>query len=79
MDDITREVESLGKGCHLYKVDISHVKIGPPDYDLLGLEWGNASYIDTCLSFWNRHGTQIFKQIKLRHASERIQCSELCG
>ena len=64
MDDITREVRSLGKGCHLYEVDIScvfhHVKIDPRDYDLLGLELRNASYIDTCLPFGNRHGTQIF-------------------
>ena len=67
VDDIIQEVKSLGKGCHLYKVDISrafrHVKIDPRDYDLLGLEWRNASYFDTCLPFGNRHGTQIFQRI----------------
>ena len=67
VDDITSEVRSLGRGCHLYKVDISrafrHVKIDPRDYDLLGLEWGDASYIDTCLPFGNRHGTQMFQRI----------------
>ena len=67
VDNITKEVKSLGKGCHLYKVDISrafcHVKIDPRDYDLLGLECRDASYIDTCLLFGNRHGTQIFQLI----------------
>ena len=65
VDDITKEVKSLGKAFHLYKVDISrafrHVKIDPHGYDLLGLKWKNVSYIDTCLPFGNRHGTQIFQ------------------
>ena len=67
VDDITQEIKLLGKGCHLFKVDISrafrHIKINPRDYDLLGLEWGNASFIDTCLPFGNRHGTQIFQRV----------------
>ena len=40
-----------------------HVKIDPCDYDLLGVEWGNASYIDTCLLFGNRNRTQISQRI----------------
>ena len=82
VDDIIQEVKSLGKGCHLYKVDISrafrHVKIDPHDYDLLGLEWRNASYFDTCLPFGNRHGTQIFQRISdavryvMRHRGVKI-------
>ena len=45
IDLITDQVKKLGKGCCLYKVDISrafrHVKIDPHDYDLLGqiLSW----------------------------------------
>ena len=40
-----------------------HVKIDPLDYDPLGLEWRNGSYINTCLPFRNRHGSQIFQRI----------------
>ena len=63
VDDITNEVKRLGRGALLYKVDVSrafrHVKVDPGDYDLLGLEWG-GTYVDTCLPFGTRHGSQIF-------------------
>ena len=43
MDNITDEVLKLGKGCKIFKVDISrafrHVPIDPGDLDLLGLYW----------------------------------------
>ena len=66
VDIITDEVHRLGKGAHLYKIDISrafrHVKIDPHDYDLLGLQWQKA-FIDTCLPFGSRHGSQIFQRL----------------
>ena len=34
----------------------------PGDYDLLGLEW-DGTYVDTCLPFGTRHGSQIFQRI----------------
>ena len=41
IDTITNQIKSLGKGCMLYKIDLSlafrHVKRDPGDYDLLGL------------------------------------------
>ena len=41
VDPITDQIKALGKGCKLYKVDISrafrHVKLHPLEYDLLGL------------------------------------------
>ena len=41
IDNITNKVKQLGKGCHLYKIDLSrafrHVKLDPKDYNLLGL------------------------------------------
>ena len=44
VDDITSELKRLGRGAHIYKVDVSrafrHVKVDPRDYDLLGLYWG---------------------------------------
>ena len=41
LDDLMQRLVKLGKGTHIYKVDISrafrHVKVDPLDYDLLGL------------------------------------------
>ena len=43
VDDITARVIDLGKGSHLFKVDISrvfrHIKMDPIDYNKLGLKW----------------------------------------
>ena len=40
MDNITQEVLRLGKGCKIFKVDISRaVRHDPGDLDLLGLLW----------------------------------------
>ena len=66
IDHITEEAKRIGRGALLYKVDVSrafrHVKVDPGDYDLLGLEWYGA-YVDTCLPFGTRHGSQIFQRI----------------
>ena len=55
----------LGRGALLYKIDVSrvfrHVKVDPADYDLFGLEWQGA-YLDTCVPFGLRHGSQIFQR-----------------
>ena len=41
IDTVTDQVKALGKGCMLYKVDISlafrHIKLDPFDYNLFGL------------------------------------------
>ena len=72
VDVITTELKRLGRGAHLYKIDVSrafrHVRIDPGDYDLLGLHWRDA-YIDTCLPFGTRHGSQIFQRLSdaVRH------------
>ena len=64
IDDITNELVKIGPGSHIYKIDISrafrHLKIDPLDYDLLGLRW-DATFIDTCLPFGSRHGSQNFQ------------------
>ena len=63
VDDITSELKHLGRGAFLYKIDVSrafrHVRVDPGDYDLLGLQW-NGHYVDTCMPFGTRHGSQIF-------------------
>ena len=66
VDHITDEVCRIGKGAHLYKIDISrafrHLKIDSHDYDLLGLCWQKA-FIDTCLPFGSKHGSQNFQRL----------------
>ena len=66
VDDITSQLKCLGRGTLLYKVDISrafrHVRIDSGDFDLLGLHWRDA-YIDMCLPFGMRHGSQIFQRL----------------
>ena len=59
-------MKRLGRAAFLYKIDVSrafrHVKVDPGDYDLLGLEW-NGHYVDTCVPFGKRHGSQIFQRL----------------
>ena len=54
IDTITNKIKQLGKGCHLYKIDLSrafrHAKLDPKDYNLLRLSL-NGLYIDSCLPF----------------------------
>ena len=51
----------------VYKVDVSrafcHVRLDLREYDLLGLKWGDVTYVDTCIPFRIHHGTQIFQLI----------------
>ena len=66
VDDITNALKQLGKGAFLYKVDVSrafrHVKVDPGDYDLLGLQW-DGTYVDMCVPFGKRHGSQILQRL----------------
>ena len=65
VDHLTAELTKLGCGAHIFKIDVSrafcHLKIDPYDFDLLGLNW-NGAYIDTCLPFGTRHGSQFFQR-----------------
>ena len=66
VDNITQEVLRLGRGCKIFKVDISrafrHVPIGPGDLDLLGLHWKDY-FIDRSLPFGFKHRSSIFQRI----------------
>ena len=73
IDDITEAVKKVGKGTHLYKIDVSrafhHVRLDPHGYDLLGLNWRGVMCVNTTLPFRSRHGTQIFQRLSdtIRH------------
>ena len=66
VDNIVNEVLRLGKGCEMFKVDISrafrHVPIDPGDLDLLGLHWGDY-FLDFSLPFGFKHGSSIFQRL----------------
>ena len=76
VDHITDQLKVLGRGAHLYKIDISrafrHIKVDPLDYDLLGLHWRHV-YVDTRVPFGSRHGSQIFQRVSdaVRHIMRR--------
>ena len=76
VDHITDQLNKLGPGSHLYKVDVSrafrHIKLDPGDYNLLGLTWCQNVYVDTCLPFGSHHRTQIFQ-----HLSDAV-CHFMC-
>ena len=65
IDHITDQLKALGRGCHLYKIDIlrafRYIRVDPLDYDLLCLSWRHV-YIDTCVAFGTKHGSQIFQR-----------------
>ena len=65
VDHLTAELTKLGRGAHIFKIDVSrafrHLKMDLYDFDLLGLNW-NGAYIDTCLPFGTRHGSQFFQR-----------------
>ena len=76
VDNIIDQLKGLGKGAHLYKIGIRrafrHIKVDPLDNDLLGLHWRDI-YVDTCIPFGSRHGSQIFQCISgaVRHIMRR--------
>ena len=65
IDDLTKELIKIGKGAHIFKVDVSrafrHLNVDPRDYDLLGLNW-DGTYIDTRIPFGSRHGSQFMQR-----------------
>ena len=65
IDDLTRQLVKIGRGAHIFKVDVSrafrHLSVDPRDYDLLGVNWG-ATFIDARIPFGSRHGSQFFQR-----------------
>ena len=72
VDNITQEVLKLGRGCKIFKVDISrafrHVPIDPGDLDLLGLHWR-----DYFIDFWSPLDLNTvrpsFREFRMRYVS----------
>ena len=66
VDDATRILSRLGKGAFLAKVDLKSafrmVPVHRDDWELLGIQWKQAFYVDTCLPFGLRSAPYLFNQ-----------------
>ena len=69
IDKITSEVLKLGKGCKIFKVDISRAFFHVPgDLDLLDLYWEDY-FLNQSLLFGFKHGSSIFRDSQMRYIS----------
>ena len=66
IDDATHMLLALGKGALMAKVDLKSafrmVPVRHQDWELLGMKWKEAYYVDTCLSFGLRSAPYLFNQ-----------------
>ena len=67
IDDAIRRIISVGPGAKLAKIDIKHafrlIPVHPADRHLLGMEWEDWVFIDTCLPFGLRSAPKLFNII----------------
>ena len=58
--DLVAIIQRLGKGCALYKADLSRayrqLRSDPLDWGFLGLKWKGQWYVDVAIPFGLRHG-----------------------
>lgn len=66
IDDATRMLSALGKGSLMAKVDLKSafrmVPVRRQDWELLGMKWKEAYFVDTCLPFGLRSAPYLFNQ-----------------
>ena len=66
IDDATRMLAALGKGALMAKVDLKSafrmVPVCRNDWELLGMKWREAYFVDTCLPFGLRSAPYLFNQ-----------------
>ena len=67
VDDTVKEIMPKGLGSQLAKVDIRSayrpITVYPEDWNLLGISWENALFIDTTLPFGLRSAPKIFTAV----------------
>ena len=56
------DIYTLGKGALMPKVDFRKVPVRRQDWELLGMKWKEAYYVDTCLPFGLRSTSYLFNQ-----------------
>ena len=65
--DLGRLMRSLGRGCMLYKIDLScayrQLRSDPLDWPLLGVTWDGQYYVDLAIPFGLRHGAPACQRV----------------
>ena len=65
--DLGKLMLSLGKGCKLYKVDLSRayqqLRSDPLDWPLLGISWDGGYYVDLAIPFGLHHGASACQRV----------------
>ena len=64
---LAARIVTLGRGCHLYKVDLSRayrqLRSDPWDWPLLGISWDDALFLDVAIPFGLRHGASACQRV----------------
>lgn len=67
IDEAVRIILSMGVGTNLVKIDLKEayrmVPVHPADHHLLGITWGDATYVDRCLPFGLRSAPKLFSAV----------------
>lgn len=67
VDDAFAIVSALGRGALMAKIDLKNafrlIPVRPQDWNLLGIQWRDQFYIDTCLPFGLRSAPYLFNQL----------------
>ena len=67
VDDVFAIASALGKGSLMAKKELQNafrlIPVRPEDWNLLGIQWKNQFYIDTCLLFGFRSAPFLFNQL----------------
>ena len=67
INSVAENVAQYGVGCLLAKFDLNaayrNIPVHPDDRHLLGLQWDNSLYIETCLLFGLRSAPMIFMAV----------------
>ena len=67
IDDATRLIAAVGKGCYLAKVDLKSafrlLPVAQQDWELLGIHWKQQYYVDKQLPFGLRSAPFLFNEL----------------
>ena len=80
-DDLVARVRDLGKGSHMYKVDLSRayrqLRSDPFDWALLGVQWQQENFVDVAIPFGLRHGASACQRTTSAVAEIALQFNAL--
>ena len=67
MDDIVSELNELGNGILLVKIDVArgfgNLRVDPADALKFGIKWDNEYFLDSGIAFGWVHGTSVFQLV----------------